>query len=171
LVDENDRETGVMEKMEAHEKGLLHRAFSVFIVNSSGQLLIQKRAAGKYHSPGLWTNTCCSHPKPGESLEAAASRRLMEEMGISCPLYRSFSFIYRFEFDNGLTENEFDHVLLGRCDEDPVPSPDEVDEYRYVEIDEIEEEMKNYPGKFTVWFRIALPRVTKKVKEFNRSIH
>lgn len=166
LVDENDRETGVMEKMEVHEKGILHRAFSVFIINSSGHLLLQKRAAGKYHSPGLWTNTCCSHPKPGESLEAAASRRLMEEMGIGCELYKSFSFIYKYEFENGLTENEFDHVLLGKCDEVPVPAQEEVDEYKYVEIEMLEEELKYNPEKFTIWFRIAFPKVREKLKEF-----
>jgi isopentenyl-diphosphate Delta-isomerase len=166
LVDENDRETGRMEKIEAHVKGVLHRAFSVFIVNSSGQLLLQRRSAGKYHSPGLWTNTCCSHPRPDEPVVKAALRRLMEEMGLNCPLHRSFSFIYRFEFDNGLTEHEFDHVLLGVSDDVPVPDPGEVSEFRYSDTDDLEDDINKNPEDYTVWFRIAYPRVKEKLKEF-----
>ena len=113
LVNERDEQTGTIEKMEAHRKALLHRAFSIFIFNTKGEMLLQQRAMGKYHSPGLWTNTCCSHPRPGEDVEAAAGRRLKEEMGIDTPLHKIFDFIYRTEFDNGLTEFEFDHVYTG----------------------------------------------------------
>jgi isopentenyl-diphosphate Delta-isomerase len=168
LVDGHDRQTGTMEKIEAHIKGVLHRAFSVFIVNSSGQLLIQKRSAGKYHSPGLWTNTCCSHPRPGEPVDHAASRRLLEEMGISCKLYSSFTFIYKAEFGNGLTEHELDHVFIGICDETPLPSPEEVDEYRYADSKELEYDMNENPGNYTVWFRIAYPRAKESIGEFLR---
>jgi isopentenyl-diphosphate Delta-isomerase len=159
LVDENDQEKGVMEKIDAHRKGLLHRAFSVFVVNSSGQLLLQKRAQEKYHSPGLWTNTCCSHPRPGEEIEKAASRRLREEMGIDCNLISVFSFIYRADLDNGLTEHEFDHVLLGVGDDIPVPDPGEVSEYKYVDFPSIDVDIFRNPDMYTIWFRIAYPRV------------
>lgn len=159
LVDENDRETGTMEKMEAHMKGLLHRAFSVFIMNSSGKLLLQKRASGKYHSPGLWTNTCCSHPRPSESVNDAAIRRMFEEMGMTGPLKHSFSFIYRAEFDNGLIEHEFDHVLIGVSDDEPVPDIDEVADFEYLDPGFVSEDIKVNPEKYTVWFRIAFPKV------------
>jgi isopentenyl-diphosphate Delta-isomerase len=166
LVDENDQETGRMEKIEAHVKGVLHRAFSVFIVNNSGQLLLQRRSDEKYHSPGLWTNTCCSHPRPDEPVEKAALRRLMEEMGLNCILHRSFSFIYRFEFENGLTEHEFDHVLLGVCDDLPSPDPEEVSEFCYSDTEVLEDDIRKNPENYTVWFRIAYPKVKEKLKEF-----
>ncbi|MGF1585450.1 MAG: isopentenyl-diphosphate Delta-isomerase [Bacteroidales bacterium] len=166
LVDENDVETGRMEKIEAHVKGVLHRAFSVFIVNSSGQLLLQRRSKEKYHSPGLLTNTCCSHPRPDEPVEKAALRRLMEEMGLKCILHRSFSFIYRFEFDNGLTEHEYDHVLLGMCNDVPVPDPEEVSEYKYADIEILEDDIRKNPENYTVWFRIAYPMVKEKLNGF-----
>jgi isopentenyl-diphosphate Delta-isomerase len=166
LVDEKDQETGRMEKIEAHVKGVLHRAFSVFIVNSSGQLLLQRRSKEKYHSPGLWTNTCCSHPRPDEPVEKAAIRRLMEEMGINTILHKSFSFIYRFEFENGLTEHEFDHVLIGMSDDVPVPDPEEVSEYIYKDAGALEDDIKKKPENYTVWFRIAYPKVREKLKEF-----
>ncbi len=165
LVDKNDMETGTMEKIEAHKKGVLHRAFSVFLVNSRGELLLQRRAAGKYHSPGLWTNTCCSHPRPGEDVEAAAKRRLYEEMGMDGLLHKSFSFIYRAEFDNGLTEHEFDHVFIGISDEEPLPDRDEVDGFIYADLDELDEDMKANPGKYTVWFLIAYPKVKERLRE------
>lgn len=155
LVDEQDRETGTMEKMQAHLEGRLHRAISVFIFNSKKELLLQKRAAGKYHSPGLWTNTCCSHPRPGESVKQAARRRLMEEMGMETDLHRSFTFVYRAEFDNGLTEHEFDHVFTGKSDVAPQPADEEVQAWRYVNIDMLETEMKADPAQFTEWFRIC----------------
>lgn len=159
IVDEKDRETGTMEKIEAHRKGVLHRAFSVFIMNSSGRLLLQKRALGKYHSPGLWTNTCCSHPRPGEHVYDAAVRRLQEEMGLTSDLTEAFSFIYRADFDNGLTEHEYDHVLVGISDIKPVPDSDEVDSYEYVDLDYLTADLEANPSSYTVWFRIAFPRV------------
>jgi isopentenyl-diphosphate Delta-isomerase len=164
LVDENDRETGTAEKMEAHRKGLLHRAFAVFVVDSHGRLLLQKRASGKYHSPGLWTNTCCSHPRPGESVDNAAVRRLQEEMGINCTLSESFTFIYRADFDNGLTEHEFDHVLIGLCDNNPVPDHREVENYKYINLDHLSADIEKNPGNYTVWFRIAYPKVKDILK-------
>ncbi len=159
LVDKNDRQTGTAEKIEAHRKGLLHRAFSVFVVDSSGSLLLQKRASGKYHSPGLWTNTCCSHPRPGESVHDAAVRRLQEEMGIHCKLSKSFTFIYRADFDNGLTEHEFDHVLIGVCDNEPVPDHREVESFQYIDLDSLSADIEKNPDNYTVWFRIAYPKV------------
>lgn len=159
LVDENDRETGTMEKIEVHRRGLLHRAFSVFILDSKGKLLLQRRSWEKYHSPGLWTNTCCSHPRPGETVADAAARRLNEEMGITCYLEESFTFIYRAEFENGLTEHEFDHVLVGVSDDKPIPDPGEVDSYSYADLEELEKDIAHNPHDYTVWFRIAYPRV------------
>src|SRR4030042_2763439 len=121
LVDENDREIGTEEKLKTHEQGKLHRAFSIFVFNSKGELLLQRRAKGKYHSGGLWTNTCCSHPREGEKLEEAVHRRLKQEMGLDCPLKEAFSFIYKVRFENGLFEHELDHVFIGRVDGKPVP--------------------------------------------------
>src|SRR5262245_36737449 len=134
LVDENDREIGTEEKLKTHQQGLLHRAFSIFVLNSEGQLLLQKRAAGKYHSPGLWGNTFCSHPRPGEELEAAVHRRLQAEMGFDCPLKRDFSFVYRVELNNGLIEHEIDHVFSGHHDGDPDANLEEVQDWRWVDL-------------------------------------
>ncbi len=159
LVDEMDRELGTMEKLEAHERGVLHRAFSVFIFNSSGQMLLQQRALNKYHSGGLWTNACCSHPFPGEKVEEAAQRRLQEEMGFTTPLQKAFDFIYRAGFNNGLTEHEFDHVFVGEFSGLVNPDPDEVNEYCYVSIEEIESSLQNHPTRYTAWFHLAFPRV------------
>jgi isopentenyl-diphosphate delta-isomerase len=159
LVDEFDREVGTMEKMQAHKLGRLHRAFSVFIFNSKGEMLLQKRAAGKYHSPGLLTNACCSHQRPGESNEAAASRRLYEEMGLKTDLKKKGSFIYRSEFDNGLTEHEFDHVFEGTTDKNPSPNAQEVQAYRWMKVKDIKKEIVADPEKFTTWFRIALEKI------------
>src|SRR4051812_15260648 len=159
LVDESDREIGTMEKLEAHRLGRLHRAFSVFIFNSKGEMLLQKRAAGKYHSPGLLTNACCSHQRPGESNEAAASRRLFEEMGIKADLKKRGSFIYRSEFDNGLTEHEFDHVFEGITDRIPSPDTEEVQDYCWMPVTDIKNEIGKNPEKFTTWFRIALEKI------------
>ncbi len=164
LVDENDNEIGVEEKIKAHEKGKLHRAFSIFIFNSKGEMLIHKRAENKYHSPGLWTNACCSHPRPKESLEEATKRRLMEEMGFNCSLKKAFSFIYKAKFDNGLTEHEFDHVFIGVCDVEPKPNANEVADWKWVKIDELLEDVKEHPEKYTVWFKKALPRVIEYAK-------
>jgi len=162
LVNDRDEETGTIGKMEAHQQALLHRAFSVFIFNSKGELLLQQRALGKYHSPGLWTNTCCSHPRPGESVEDAAARRTKEEMGIDTPLQKIFDFIYRTEFDNGLTEFEFDHVYSGVFDGMPRPDSREVKEFCFRSPDMIEEDLRRHPEKYSSWFRIAFPKVIAK---------
>lgn len=159
LVDENDQQIGLMEKMEAHEKGLLHRAFSVFIFNDENQLLLQQRAKDKYHSGGLWTNTCCSHPREGESLLDAGKRRLHEEMGFSCPIETVFSFIYKAELDNNLIEHELDHVLIGNYNEGPKPNPDEVMDWKYVDLEWVVEDMKANPENYTTWFRIVFDNV------------
>lgn len=161
LVDQDDRETGVMEKIQAHREALLHRAFSVFVFNSKGELMLQQRALGKYHSPGLWTNTCCSHPRPGEETEAAAHRRLQEEMGFDCTLTKIFHFTYKAPFDNKLTEHEVDHVFVGFSDTLPVINPEEVESYRFATLDDISVEMAENPELFTVWFQIAFERVAE----------
>ena len=155
LVDEVDNEIGTMEKLQAHREGRLHRAISVFIFNSKKQLLLQKRAAGKYHSAGLWTNTCCSHPREGEHAKHAAIRRLEEEMGLTCRLARAFTFVYKAEFAGGLIEHEFDHVFTGITDVAPKPAPEEVSEFRYITIDALDKEMRANPKQFTEWFRIC----------------
>lgn len=159
LVDENDQQIGLMEKMEAHERGLLHRAFSVFVFNDQNQLLLQQRAKEKYHSGGLWTNTCCSHPRDGEGLVNAGERRLEEEMGFVCPIEPVFSFIYKAELDNDLTEHELDHVLLGRFNDAPVPNPDEVMNWKYVDLEWIVSDMEQNPQDYTAWFRIVFDKV------------
>ena len=159
LVNDNDEQIGVMEKIEAHQKALLHRAFSVFIFNADGQMLLQQRAARKYHSPHLWTNACCSHPRPGEETVKAAERRLREELGFEIALEKTFEFTYTASFDNGLSENEYDHVFTGFYEGDIKPNPSEVQDYCYMSMEEIETSLKNYPHKYTVWFGIAFPRV------------
>ena len=159
LVNEFDEEVGTMEKMEAHRQALLHRAFSVFIFDAGGRMLLQRRALTKYHSGGLWTNACCSHPRPGEAVAAAASRRLQEELGFVTPLEPAFSFTYKAPFDNGLTEYEFDHVLTGQYDGHIQPDPEEVCEIAYMSMDEIRSELANHPEQYTEWFRIAFPRL------------
>lgn len=155
LVDEFDHEVGIMEKMEAHQKGLLHRAFSVFIYDRDGRMLLQRRALSKYHSGGLWTNACCSHPLPGELVQAAAERRLKEELGFSATLYKAFDFIYKVTFDNGLIEHEFDHVLTGVCDSPVFPNKEEVEEIRWAEVDHVHTDLETNPGDYTEWFKIA----------------
>ncbi len=157
LVDDQDNAVGAMEKMEAHRKALLHRAFSVFIFNGNGQLLLQQRAAGKYHSPGLWTNACCSHPQPGEDTLQAAQRRLQEEMGFCTPVQKIFDFVYKTPFDNGLTEYEFDHVFAGTYTGIILPNPDEVADYCFKSMEEIKETMEQQPHHYTSWFKIAFP--------------
>ncbi len=162
LVNEQDEQTGTIEKMEAHRKALLHRAFSVFIFNGKGEMLLQQRAMGKYHSPGLWTNACCSHPRPGESVEEAAGRRLKEEMGIDVKIEKVFDFIYKTEFDNGLTEFEFDHVYTGTYNGNLQPDKQEVKDYCFRSMKDIEEDLRNCPEKYTSWFKIALPLLSGK---------
>ncbi|MBC7863312.1 MAG: isopentenyl-diphosphate Delta-isomerase [Bacteroidia bacterium] len=156
LVNERDEETGLMEKMEAHEKGLLHRAFSVFVFNDKNEMLLQRRAMTKYHSAGLWTNACCSHPRPGEKNEEAANRRLLEEMGFSIPLQKKFSFIYKAELENKLTEHELDHVFSGIYNGDVKPDAEEVMEWAWKNVADIKEEIKIQPGQFTEWFKLIL---------------
>lgn len=158
LVDSSDTETGTMEKLEAHRKGLLHRAFSVFVSDSKGRMLLQQRAAGKYHSPGLWTNTCCSHPRPHENTEKAARRRLKEEMGLDPELNYKTHFIYRAEFDNGLTEYEFDHIFTAVSDQEPQPDPNEVSAWKWLPVQEIKQLVLSDPNAFTPWFRIAIEK-------------
>jgi len=160
LVDSCNVEVGVMRKMNAHMNGgTLHRAFSVFVFNSKGELLLQKRALNKYHSGGLLTNTCCSHPRPGELVKEAAVRRLQEEMGMTCELEKKFRFEYKAELDNGLTEWELDQVLVGVTDTLPVINTDEVDSYKFMTIEEIKEELTAKPEKFTEWFKICFEKV------------
>jgi isopentenyl-diphosphate delta-isomerase len=156
LVDENDNEIGLMEKMEAHEKALLHRAFSVFVFNKKGELLLQQRALHKYHSGGLWTNTCCSHPRKGEKVIQSAHRRLMEEMGFDCELELKHKFIYKAPFTNGLTEHELDYIFTGEYEVAPNPNPDEVASFRWIEMAQLQKEIEEHPENFTVWFRIIL---------------
>lgn len=156
LVDANDKEIGTMEKMEAHRKGLLHRAFSVVLFDRSGRVLLQKRAQGKYHSSGLWTNTCCSHPLPGERLEDATRRRLKEEMGIDLQPRFSHSFIYKAELEKDLIEHEFDHVFVGTFDGTPVINTGEVEAWKYAEMEWLKQDMALHPEVYTVWFRIIV---------------
>ena len=156
LVDENDQEIGIMEKMQAHREGLLHRAFSVLIFNSKNELLLQKRAVKKYHSGGLWTNTCCSHPRPEEQIVTAANRRLKEEMGIQAELNPLFHFIYKTELDNDMIEHELDHVLIGTSDSLPNLNPEEAEDYRFISLAELNKEIKAFPDNFTVWFKIII---------------
>lgn len=159
LVDENDHEIGKMEKLQAHVEAKLHRAFSVFIFNSRGELLLQQRAFTKYHTPGLWTNTCCSHPRPGEATADAAHRRMVEEMGFDCDFEEVFSFMYKARFTNELTEHEIDHVFIGFSDTQPVINPTEVQDYHYANMNVLAKEINDSPENFTIWFRIAFDRV------------
>jgi isopentenyl-diphosphate Delta-isomerase len=153
LVNERDEQTGLMEKMEAHRKGVLHRAFSVLVFNTKGELLLQRRALHKYHSPGLWTNTCCSHPRNGESIIDAAKRRLHEEMGMSCELKIKGSFIYKTELEGGLTEHEYDYVLTGISNDLPVINQEEVSEFKYMKPEELKIAMDEHPENYTFWIR------------------
>ena len=159
LVDEKDNAIGTMEKLKAHKMGILHRAYSVFIFNSNWELLLQKRNKSKYHSGGLWTNTCCSHPKAGESTKEGAVKRLEEEMGIDARINFAFSFLYKAEFENGLRENEFDHVFIGSFNGLPKINQDEVSDWKYTSLQNIKNEIKTSPGTFTEWFKIALPKL------------
>lgn len=159
LVDEQDNDIGVMEKMKAHQDGLLHRAFSVFIFNDQDELLLQQRAISKYHSGGLWTNTCCSHPRPNETIKDAANRRLFEEMGMSCDLKIKTSFIYKTPFDNGLTEHELDYVLIGKTNENPQVNKEEVESYKWMLVKDIKKDISDNPDHYTSWFKIALEKL------------
>ncbi|MDQ3697835.1 MAG: isopentenyl-diphosphate Delta-isomerase [Gemmatimonadota bacterium] len=156
LVDENDVETGTAEKLHAHRQRLLHRAVSVFVLDTRGTVLLQRRAAGKYHSGGLWSNTCCSHPRPGEPVEAAATRRLREEMGLECPLRHAFTFTYAATLDGGLHEHEYDHVFVGTTDADPRPDPIEVSEWRRVSLTDLRRDLAAHPERYVAWFARVL---------------
>jgi len=170
LVNELDEPLGVMEKMEAHRKALLHRAFSVFIFNSKGEMLLQRRSLRKYHSAGLWTNACCSHPRPGEETCQAARRRLSEELGFTTALEKVFDFTYRSAFDNGLTEHEFDHVFVGYHDQDVDPDPEEVSEYRFLSPEVIKAELAAQPALYTSWFHLAFPLITSWIRRDKSSL-
>jgi len=163
LVNEDDKELGFMEKLLAHRHGSLHRAISVFIFNTRGQLLLQQRASGKYHSAGLWTNTCCSHPRRGEGTRDAAMRRLKEEMGIAAALTPAFTFIYNAALDNGLTEHELDHVFIGVTDEAPVLDSAEVSAWKYVAVDELMSDISAHPESYTEWFKICMQQYGRMI--------
>jgi len=156
LVDEFDTEIGQMEKLEAHQKGVLHRAFSVLIFNSKNELLLQQRAFGKYHSEGLWTNACCSHQAANETTFEAAARRLHEEMGMRCSFKEGFKFRYKTELENNLIENELDHVILGFSDENPILNPSEAQDFKWISMDNLLNDMHQHPEKYTVWFKLIL---------------
>lgn len=164
LVDDQDNEVGKMEKMEAHYKGVLHRAFSVFLHDSEGNVLLQRRALSKYHSGGLWTNACCSHPRSGELVEEAAHRRLMEELGVDCEVKEVSHFIYRAELDQEMIEHELDHVLTGKLSKKTMPfNPDEVDSIDWMSFDALKDDIENHPEKYTAWFQIIMKNVDKKM--------
>ena len=165
LVDQNDNEIGLMEKLAVHQTGTLHRAFSVFVFNSKGELLLQQRADGKYHSGGLWTNTCCSHPVNGEEIGSTIKKRLKDEMGIECETNFQFSFIYKAEFDNGLIEHELDHVYFGKSDEIPMLNFLEAKDWKYISLDNLQKAIQQNPKDYTTWLKICLPEVMKKVKQ------
>lgn len=164
LVDEKDNDIGTMEKLQAHQVAALHRAISIFVFNDRHELLLQQRAAHKYHSPLQWTNTCCSHPRKDEPLLAAAVRRLDEEMNMACDLTWQYSFIYNAELEDGLTEHELDHVFFGRSNGEPVPNPEEVAAWKYLSLEDVELEIAERPEDYTAWFKIMLDRI-KKIRD------
>lgn len=162
LVDERDVQTGTRGKLEVHTQGLLHRAFSIIVKNNKGEIMLQKRALSKYHSGGLWTNTCCGHPRDGEELETAAHRRLSEEMGFDCPLKEITSFIYQVNLDHGLQEHEFLHVYLGEYSTEPVLNPDEADDWKWISLQDMQSDISNNPENYTYWFKTALKKIGEK---------
>jgi len=163
LVNEKDDQLGLMNKMEAHQKAVLHRAFSVFVFNQKGELLLQQRAHDKYHSPGLWTNTCCSHQRDGESNIVAGKRRLEEEMGFSCDLEEMFWFVYKASFDNGLTEHELDHVMIGYFDEDPKINEDEAASFKWMLLEDVKKDIEMHPELYTEWFKIIFKEYDQRL--------
>lgn len=169
LVDENDKEIGFGEKLKVHQEGKLHRCFSIFVFNSYGQMLIQKRAKTKYHSGGLWTNTCCSHPGKGEALESAAHRRLKEEMGFDCDIKEAFSFIYKAKLDHELFEHEYDHVFIGKFNREPVLNSEEADDYKCVYLNDLKKNIKRCPDDYTIWFKIAMEKIFPVLKNLKFS--
>ena len=165
LVNENDEQIGLMPKLEAHQKAVLHRAFSVFVLNSKNEIMLQQRAQQKYHSPLLWTNTCCSHQRDGETNIQAGSRRLFEEMGFETSLKELFHFIYKAPFDNGLTEHELDHVMIGYYNEEPKINSDEVENWKWMGIEEVQNDMIIHPNEYTVWFKIIFDQFYHYLEE------
>ena len=165
LVDVHDKQIGLMPKLEAHEKGVLHRAFSVFIFNNNGELMLQKRALTKYHSPGLWTNTCCSHQREGESNIYSAKRRLSEEMGFVTELQEKTSFIYKAKFDNGLIEHELDHIIVGNYNQSPIINSFEVDSWKWMSMQDIKNNIKDQPYNYTAWFKIIFEKYYKYISQ------
>jgi isopentenyl-diphosphate delta-isomerase len=171
LVNELDEPVGTMEKMETHRKALLHRAFSVFLFNSKGEMMLQRRALHKYHSGGLWTNACCSHPFPTETPEMGAKRRLEEELGLITEIFPAFSFIYKAELDNELTEYEYDHVFVGTYDGVVHINEDEVGDYCYRSMSDLKSDLELHPGQYTEWFKIAIPLLENYLKENQHIVH
>lgn len=169
LVDAHDVETGTMSKLLAHHEGLLHRAFSIFLFNSEGRLLLQRRAEGKYHSGGLWTNTCCGHPRPGESIAQAAKRRLKEELGIACELSPVFTFTYRADVGEGLIENEIDHVFFGHFNGPVLPEPSEVSDVRWMRMNDLADDLRTSVDSYTAWLSICWPRVWEQFVGLQRA--
>ncbi len=165
LVDKKDREIGTGEKLEVHKSGKLHRAFSIFVFNRKGELLLQKRAKGKYHSGGLWSNTCCSHPRAGERLEKAVHRRLKQEMGFDCSLKEIFSFVYKVKFENGLYEHELDHVFIGNYGRKPEPDPEEADGWKWISLNELKKDIQKNPGNYTYWLKVSLDKLDSYMKK------
>lgn len=165
LVNEQDQEVGRCEKMLAHKEGLLHRAFSIFLFNAEGEMLLHRRALAKYHSGGLWTNACCSHPMPGIPIEYTLQEKLQQEMGLQCPIEFVFSFLYKAALDNDLTEHELDHVFVGEFNGLPNPNPEEVEDWRFFSISEISDLMILQPEMFTEWFKIAFPKVLQHTEK------
>jgi isopentenyl-diphosphate delta-isomerase len=167
LVNEMDESIGSSEKLQAHKNGSLHRAVSVFIFNYDGELLLQKRATSKYHGGGLWTNTCCTHPRQGETSESCAKRRLKEEMGIEAKVEEKFSFIYKAEVENGLVENEYDHVFFGIYNGPISPNSNEVEDYTFVQLDKVFTDADNYPERYSIWFRIIIDKFRNHLTEMD----
>ena len=163
LVNKQDKQIGLMPKMEAHKKAILHRAFSVFVFNDKGELLLQQRAADKYHSPNLWTNTCCSHQRDGEINVEAGKRRLQEEMGFVCDLEEVFWFVYKAPFDNGLTEHELDHVMVGTYNENPKINKEEVENYKWIPLEDVKNDIHNHPEDYTEWFKIIFKEYDQRL--------
>ncbi|MCF8303556.1 MAG: isopentenyl-diphosphate Delta-isomerase [Bacteroidales bacterium] len=161
LVDNNDKEMGRAGKMQVHQQGLMHRAFSIFVFNSNNEMLLQKRASDKYHSAGLWSNTCCSHPRWGEKLEKATHRRLKEEMGFDCPMEKAFHFIYKADFNNGLIEHELDHVFIGRYNGRPKLNVNEAEDWKWIPVNDLRQDIELNPDDYTIWFKISYDRVIK----------
>ncbi len=166
LVDEDDNKIGTEEKLKAHQDGgKLHRCFSIFIFNDKGELMLQKRAEQKYHCPDLWTNTCCSHPRPGEPLEEAAHRRIKEEMGFDCPMEEKFTFTYKADFENGLTEHEYDHVYIGKYNGEPDPNPEEAGDWKWIKPKKLNQDIEKNPERYTPWFKKALDKALNHIPE------